>query len=58
MHKERCVIFPAVLEVKLRSYPFSARDVFLNNELSAVFEHSDLIIHHNRVFFVAQLGSC
>lgn len=33
-------------------------DIFLSNELSAVFEHLDLIVHHNKSIFVAQLGSC
>lgn len=31
-------------------------DRFLCNELSAVFEHLDLIVHHNKSIF-AQLGS-
>lgn len=33
-------------------------DIFLSNELSAVFEHLDLIVHHNKDILVAPLGSC
>lgn len=50
--------FPAVRELKLNNHPFSAVDIFLSNELSAVFEHLDLIEHHNKSICVAQLGSC
>lgn len=44
MCKQRHVIFPAVFKLKLNSYPFRAMDIFLSNELSAGFEHLDLIL--------------
>lgn len=56
MCKQRHAVFPTVSELKLKSYPFWTVDRFLSNELSAVFEHSDLIVHHNKSIF-AQLGS-
>lgn len=33
-------------------------DIFLNNELSAIFERLDLIVHHNKSIFVARLVAC
>lgn len=56
MCKQRHAIFPTVFELKLNSYPFWAVGIFLSNELNAVFEHLDLIVHHNKSIF-AQLGS-
>lgn len=32
--------------------------MFLSNELNAVFERLDLIVHDNESIFVAQLSSC